>query len=420
MMRSIPRLRIVVVYPYKFTDNYYRKYEIEFLKKNCEVEVWDIGYFLHPRFVAAIAAQSSNDECVRTVKNWADLFRLLKNLRCVQCDKVVFFQFSQSVNFRAFISNLLIKFRADCIVDFYNAGVPILESVQSSILTEKHPPYVLSIYSKLIRRIKAREYARLYRELLSRFMSLMVNLVSIRPTHRLIAGRAMEKKYRIEAEQMGIKVLMGLSWDFSNSLAYEASSCQPLVRGRYAVLLDGAGPAYASDDELIGRKPIVTSDKWYPALVSFFEHLESEAKVKIVVAAHPKSKLSNNPKEFGFRQVFYGYTEELVKHAAFVITRFSTAVSYAVMYEKPVLIIYNEQMKSHAEVFKSLCAYADILGVSPINIDAPPASTLGYLSISKDAYSQYKYNYLTTLSDPYPNYRIIVGGLLGLNNASYA
>lgn len=411
-MNAIPRLKVIVVYPYKFTDNYYRKYEIDLLKKACDVEVWDVGYFLHPKFVNAISAQGSGYECVKTISSWTDLLRLVKQLRRGPNYRTVFLQFFQPTDFRTLICNLIIKFRADYIVDFYNAGVPLLESEESDSMTNNSTTRLSAMCLKLIQRIKAREYARLYQDIRSKFVSMIASLASIQPTHRLIAGEAMDMKYRIKTEQKGIKVLTGLSWDFSNSLAYQAASCQPLVHERYAVLLDGAGPAYTSDDELIGRKPILTSDKWYPALASFFDRLERELKVKIVIAAHPKSTFPNNPKEFGFRQVFYGHTEELVKHAAFVITRFSTAISYAVMYEKPVLAIYNEQIKSRAEVFRQIRVFAKTLAINPINIDTPPMSVVDYLSISRDAYSRYRRNYFTTLGDPSPNHRLIVEGLL--------
>jgi len=411
MMNPIPKLKIIIVYPYKFSDSYYRKYEISFLKKTCDVEVWDVGYFLHPKFTNAIATRSSNDECVKTVANWSALFRLAKQLRQTSNTKIVFFQFFQPVNFKTFLCSLIIKLRADFIVDFYNAGVPLLEAVESGIADSKPAPRAQVLWSKLIQRAKAREYTRLYREFRTKFFSGIANLLSIQPTHRLIAGKAMDMKYRFKTEQKGIRVLTGLSWDFSNSLAYKSSSGTPLVHERYAVLLDGAGPAYASDDELIARDPVLTSDKWYPALTSFFDRLEQELKVKIVIAAHPKSRFPDNPEEFGFRRVFYGHTEELVRHAAFVITRFSTAISYAVIHGKPVLAIYNEQMKSRAEVFRQVRLFSEILSINPINIDAPPASLPGYLSISADAYDRYRQDYLTTLGDPSPNHRLIVEGL---------
>ena len=42
---STSKPKVVIVYPYKFTDNYYRKYEIQFLKKYCNVVVWELGFF---------------------------------------------------------------------------------------------------------------------------------------------------------------------------------------------------------------------------------------------------------------------------------------------------------------------------------------------------------------------------------------
>ena len=418
---SSARHKIVIVYPYKFTDNYHRKYEVQFLKRYCDVIVWDIGYFLHPRFTQAISATNSDDACVKRVDCWTDFFRELSQLRFPRGTKILFLQFSQPINFRAFICNLIIKWRGDSIVDFYNTGAPFEDLWQTDVLAAKWRLRIFARFFRVLQLVSARDYLRAFLAIRSRCILILSELFSLQPTHRVIAGKAMDERYRAEAECRGIKVISGLTWDLSNSLAYESEAHQPVIFGRYAVLLDGAGPAYVSDQELIGSKSILTSDKWYPTLVSFFEQLEHEMAIKIVVAGHPKSKFVKNPKEFGFREVIYGCTENLVKHSEFVIMRFSTAVSYAVMYAKPILIIYNEQIKSHSEYFNQLHNYADILSISPINIDALPPSIVGDLRVTKDAYTRYKENYLTSLNDhPKPNYRIIIEDILGLDDASCA
>ena len=214
-----------------------------------------------------------------------------------------------------------------------------------------------------------------------------------------------------------VQVVAGSTWDFSNSIAYKDATDQPLVKGRYAVLVDGAGPEFGSDVEFMGTRPVLTSEKWYPALTAWFEQLERETAVKIIVAGHPKSAFPQHPEEFGFRQVYYGCTKELVKHAEFVVMRFSTALSYAVIYHKPILCIYNDQMKSKPAVFEQFCDHTRILGVRPINLDAPPSCTEEYLKVPEEAYGRYKANYLTSLSNPKPNYRVIAEEILGLNGA---
>ena len=407
----------VLVYPYKFTDHYHQRYEIDFLQRFGEVVVWELGSFLHPRFTDAIAVPSAEQNYVRKVASWIDFFRELRKLgpRRSKGGKIVVLQFTQSTSVRALICNILTKLRADTVVDFSNSGVPFGNDLRSNGPVRNFCSRMIAKGGRLIRIFRDREFSSGYQMAWSTWVRALSRLLPVQPTHRLVAGRTMAERHGMVSSRGRVTVVAGSTWDFSNSIAYQDAKNQPLVEGRYAVLLDGAGPKFASDVEFIGSRPLLTSEKWYPALAAWFDQLEWETGINIVVAGHPKSAFPEYPKEFGFRQMYYGCTEELVKHAEFVIMRFSTALSYAVIYHKPILCIYNDQMKSEPAVFEPFCKYTEILGVRPINLDAPPARTEEYRKVPEEAYRRYKVDYLTSLSIPKPNYRVLAEEILGLN-----
>ena len=411
-------MKFVIVFPYKFTENYHHRYEIEFLQGFGEVVVWELGGFLHPRFTKAITASSAQQNYVRKVTSWAGLARELKALgsRGGKGGEVVFLQFSPSASFRALVCNILIKFRAGAIVDFSNSGVPTVSDVGANAPVRNLASRVVAKAVKLVRILRNGEFSKGYQAAWSAWVQSVSRLFPLQPTHRLVAGRSMAERYRMGSPSGRVKVVAGSTWDFSNAIAYKNATEQPLVDGRYAVLLDGAGPEFVSDVEFLRDRPVLTSEKWYPALTSWFDQLERETGVKIVVAGHPKSTFPENPPQFGFRRVYYGCTGKLVHHAEFVITRFSTALSYAIIHRKPILCIYNDQIKSDSAVFERFCDRTAILGVRPINLDAPPSCTEEYLKIPEEAYGRYEANYLTSLSDPKPNYRVITEEILGLKS----
>lgn len=97
--------------------------------------------------------------------------------------------------------------------------------------------------------------------------------------------------------------------------------------------------------------------------------------------------------------------------------RFSTAVSYAVIYEKPVLVIYNDEIQKNADFYyRRLHNYAEMLNVNIVNVDKLPTLLAPHLRAPREAYNHYKENYLTSLYDNLkPNHRIIVEDVLGLN-----
>ena len=166
-----------------------------------------------------------------------------------------------------------------------------------------------------------------------------------------------------------------------------------------------------------GDEPVLTKERWYPTLVKRFDEWERELGIRIVVAGHPKGALGEHPPEFGGRRVFYGRTEALVKHCEFIIMRFSAAASYAVMYHKPIVCIYNDQMRADPRTFRYLEEATKTLGVTPINVDDPPSSIAQYLSVNEDLYRRYTADYLTTVADPKPNYRVLLEDIMGMKTS---
>jgi hypothetical protein len=100
------------------------------------------------------------------------------------------------------------------------------------------------------------------------------------------------------------------------------------------------------DYAYMGNKSPVTPDQYYPQICRFFDHIEREFGYKIIIAAHPRSRYEDLPEYFGGRPVIKNKTSELVKNSGFIIMHTSTAINFAVLYRKPVIIVttdrYNE------------------------------------------------------------------------------
>ena len=407
------RPTILVVYPYKFTENYYRKFEIELLlERNVNVVVWDTGYWFHRGFMRALSVASSERSCVTRISSLFDLFRAMRQPELKNRTDVVAFPVSRPSNLRELICMLVIKWRAGTRVEFPNAGIPL-----PTTQPQRRRPTAFRKLATLVSVLRERGSAGAT-ELVERSATRVLSgWISVRTTHRLVAGRVSEERYQQDSARDGIAVVRGSAWDLSNSLGYPVAEPPTDIGGRYAVLLDGAGPAGASDLELRGNEPVLTKERWYPTLVKRFDEWERELGIRIVVAGHPKGALGEYPAEFGGRRVYYGRTEELVKHCEFVIMRFSTAASYAVLYNKPIVCIYNEQMRADTKAFHDFTEATKTLGVTPINVDDPPSSIAQYLSVNEDLYRRYTADYLTTVADPKPNYRVLLEDIMGMKTS---
>lgn len=83
-----------------------------------------------------------------------------------------------------------------------------------------------------------------------------------------------------------------------------------------------------------------------------FDALEDHYRLKVVIAGHPHGDYSEI--DFGGRDIFFNKTAELVSGAKFVIMQWSAAISFVILYDKPLMILMNESLKKHPLYSKML------------------------------------------------------------------
>lgn len=109
-------------------------------------------------------------------------------------------------------------------------------------------------------------------------------------------------------------------------------------------------------------------DEYERAMCALFDRVERDTGLRVVVAAHPvRGDVSGL---FGGRETVTGRTIELVARATGVIAHASTAVSYAVLFERPVALVMTEPMVRSGFVL-DIEAFAHALGVAVSRIDDP-------------------------------------------------
>jgi hypothetical protein len=168
-----------------------------------------------------------------------------------------------------------------------------------------------------------------------------------------------------------------------------------IVDGDYAVFLD-INLAYQSDLTILGLASL-NAEKYFESLNIYFKKIEIQHNVKVVIASHPKSKYTSDT--FNGRLIYENLTPELVKDSKFVISHHSTALSYAILNEKPIVFILTDEMLLlyKKTIIRSIKNLAGFLGIGSINIDRITTSDeLAIRNSNLSLYNEYKYNYLTT------------------------
>jgi hypothetical protein len=134
-------------------------------------------------------------------------------------------------------------------------------------------------------------------------------------------------------------------------------------------------------------------------VVTFLNWLRETYNVNIIIAAHPKSRFYKGLNSYNGFKVVHNQTASLVKGCRFVVNEGSTAISYAVLFNKPLVFF---TMKEVSFFYKICCAFAKALGKEVISVDNI-LSTMKH-DVSKEFaktenYQRYKYNYLTYASN---------------------
>ncbi len=94
-----------------------------------------------------------------------------------------------------------------------------------------------------------------------------------------------------------------------------------------------------------GIKLNMSSTKYYEELDNYFDLIESIYGYETVVSVHPRADIEKYKKRFKGRKIIQGETCNLVKHCEFVMTHYSTAVNFAIIYKKPILFLTTNELQ---------------------------------------------------------------------------
>lgn len=190
------------------------------------------------------------------------------------------------------------------------------------------------------------------------------------------------------------------SYDYSNYILFKN---RKVKKKKFALYTDGGGP-YFSGDRLLNRtkKDVCDYDNYYGTLNSFLSKLEDLYSLNVFIIPHPKYKSKNNKSlnpYFDKKKVINSYDAlpKLASSCSFFVNYNSTAVSYAVSANKPVILFYSSKFYKEAPSIKlSRKLLANTLNKKALDIcNYTSMDIKNSLRIDKKKYDQYKYKFLT-------------------------
>ena len=133
------------------------------------------------------------------------------------------------------------------------------------------------------------------------------------------------------------------------------------------VFLDSDGP-YHPDFVHLGIEPYVTAENYYQTMDEGLLQIGKALNYDIKIAAHPRSDYENKAIKYTF-PVVENQTFDLIRQASVIVSHGSTALNWAIMMRKPIILVTTDEMKKSR--FNEITeGFADSLGKDIINLDS--------------------------------------------------
>lgn len=365
-MGKITKIIYFIEAPFNQRD--YDRFGIEILKENgFEVEIWDFTPFLNPQRSKVKLPDPIYYEKTHTVpfKNRAqNAISKLSNNCFVVC--LISYRFESYPIYRS-LSRNKIKYCVE------------LATVLASSNNKK---------KNFLSKLKKITFTKLIN---LGFLYISHKYLGISPATLILASG--EKSISFNCYPISIKteILWIHSLDYDIYIR-EQKKIPTQVDNYIGVFIDSCLPFHPDHLTHAGLPPF-TPEEYYPAICNFFDFLEKNYNVNIIIAAHPRSHHECYPDYFGRRPVIRGKTVELIRKSKFAILHWSTAVNFCVLFKKPM--IFTTTNKLQQIIGTNLETMSSLFGKKVINLNNFLNIDLNEnLKIDEKAYLDYKHSYI--------------------------
>jgi hypothetical protein len=376
-----PEKKIIFILPLPPTIDFHRKFFVKkFQDDNFSTEYWDVGSILgyDMKFTCEIDGISYNK--IASVKE------LKFRLKCENYSSTVFvLQVTRSLQSLP-IYYLLSRLNKKTVI-FARGYLPSFGRLEKSSL----------YYLRMLldpNNIKHLFFSRAYL-----FINRVLKIIK-KYDVAFVAGNIGEKINYADA----IRIARIHHSDIDTAVADDQRSLNLNLPDNYSVFIDEYLP-YHPDFTSTGKSTI-NAAAYYASLNNYFDMIEKKCETTIVIAAHPKAIYETNP--FNERAIVFNETNNLVKNARIILTHASTAISFAVIHEKLLCLIYNDEIrKNHPPLYNQMLKTADILGCPIFNFEVDIHSDLANIGVDKIKYKHYYADFLSNADGSRDSFQIV-------------
>jgi len=385
MNRKIKRVVFLTLSPLSSRD--YERFGIDILEKSgLEVEVIYIGYLVY-----GIENSIEFSDMAHDIINYSELKESILNFKRDSIFVKLFGLSSKTIK----IDRFLFKYNALSVGVNQNSIPLSIKEINYSEKIKLHLKRLslngllqklIFLYSIKVLRVKANDY--------------------------MILGGL--KSDNIEDSTMS--KIWTHSLDYNLFLEHKKSNLI-VTNERYALYLDEYLP-YHPDFKKIGidREYRAIADSYYQKMNSFFDKLEENFSLRVIIAAHPRAEYKKLGDVWNGRKIVFGKSIELVKDSEFCLMHASTSINFSVLYRKPILFLTLKELDPLYGSFIS--SFSEEIGCSRIFIDNKfdKNQIENSLIINDNAYDRYKENYIKKSGTPEKNSWQIFADFIKIEN----
>ncbi len=291
-------------------------YMLEVLKNNIEVEYWDLTSIYFRNF--QITEDFSDSILVRKFFKYSDVEFAIKSDNNIS--KVLFISI-MSFEGRVFKLHLILS-KYNCKIGVFGRNMFPVPSYSFSFFSIMSKINIESVFNFLLTKIA----------LFSIKVGFMKNyyVVFIAGAYGWQGiGRINEK---ILDKVLKIKVN---SDDYDDYL--DSKELISVDINKHILFLDEYLPFHP--DTVLFKIKNINPENYYPLLNRYFDRVEEQFGLPVVIAAHPKASLYKDNNFFNGRKVYFNQTAKLTQNSLFVICHDSTSINYPVSFGKKLHFI---------------------------------------------------------------------------------
>jgi len=383
-MEPSKQLRLVFLADYPFSDRDFERFGIATLRRYSDVVIFDVANIVNPKSLAIRALPRTTDPRLMTFATIEDVVDELLDYRP-----------------HAVVSNIgLSKTRQTIYETLKSIGTEIYDlrlclTPGDSITTD--PSWV-----RIINRVKQTTgFIGLLKLIGRKYFSPQID--HIQPDV-LVAGG----KKSTEITSPGTRILKAHSLDFDRHLGYRDDKPAPIFDRPYAIYLDQV-MGFHVDYEFSGLRVPIEPSSFYQDLQAYFQRFMKSTGLVIAACPHPRSNAAFVKTRLRGIEVTDVPAVEAIANATCVLGHNSTALSFAVLWNKPAILLANDDLMNSWEgpfvskFSKQLNARIDMID------DRTGTASPRIEAVSENHYQAYVRDFLSEVPDDRRSTWSIVG-----------